>query len=137
MALDEDTKVIGKPGEESTVADLSVGQTVVVSGLEGEAAQTVMVENIPEGRASASACRRPDCTGDPRPPGYPFPMEEDKGRDVRVEAGIDPEDPWRLNEVVRRRRLREDGRRPLAVNLAEGLALTEFLSTFTGSARDS
>jgi hypothetical protein len=45
-------------------------------------------------------------------------------------------DPWRANEEARRRRLREDGRRPLAVNLAEGLALTEFLSRFTGSARD-
>ena len=44
-------------------------------------------------------------------------------------------DPWRLNEEVRRRRLREDGQRPLAVNLAEGLALSEFLGTFTGSAR--
>ncbi len=44
-------------------------------------------------------------------------------------------DPWRLNEEVRRRRLREDGRRPLAVNLSEGLALSEFLSTFAGSAR--
>jgi hypothetical protein len=44
-------------------------------------------------------------------------------------------DPWRVNEESRRRRLREDGRRPLAVNLAEGLALSEFLSTFTGSAR--
>jgi len=47
------------------------------------------------------------------------------------------EDPWRDNEEARLRRLREDGRRPLAVNLAEGLALSEFLSTFTGSARDS
>jgi len=46
-------------------------------------------------------------------------------------------DPWRANEESRRRQLREDGRRPLAVNLAEGLALTEFLSTFTGSARRS
>jgi hypothetical protein len=45
--------------------------------------------------------------------------------------------PWRLNEEARRRRLREDGLRPLATNLAEGLALSEFLSTFTGSARDS
>lgn len=45
-------------------------------------------------------------------------------------------DSWRLSEEVRRRRLREDGRRPLAVNLAEGLALSEFLSTFTGSARE-
>ena len=44
-------------------------------------------------------------------------------------------DPWRVNEEARRRRLREDARRPLAVNLAEGLALTEFLSRFTGSAR--
>lgn len=47
------------------------------------------------------------------------------------------DDAWRLNEEVRRRRLREDGKRPLAVNLAEGLALSEFLSTFTGSARRS
>jgi hypothetical protein len=47
------------------------------------------------------------------------------------------EDPWRANEKSRRRQLREDGRRPLAVNLAEGLALSEFLSTFTGSAKHS
>jgi hypothetical protein len=46
-------------------------------------------------------------------------------------------DPWRENEESRRRQLREDGRRPLAVNLAEGLALSEFLSTFTGSAKRS
>jgi hypothetical protein len=45
------------------------------------------------------------------------------------------EDPWRVNEEARRRQLREDGRRSLAVNLAEGLALSEFLSTFTGSAQ--
>jgi len=46
-------------------------------------------------------------------------------------------DPWRINEEARRRQLREDGRRPLAVNLSEGLALSEFLSKFTGSARNS
>jgi hypothetical protein len=59
--------------------------------------------------------------------------------DHALRADSDPKiaDPWRLNEEVRQRRLREDGRRPLAVNLAEGLALSEFLSTFTGSARDS
>jgi hypothetical protein len=45
------------------------------------------------------------------------------------------EESWRLNEVVRRRRLREAARRPLAVNLAEGLALSEFLSSFRGAAR--
>jgi hypothetical protein len=47
------------------------------------------------------------------------------------------EDPWRANEESRRRQVREDARRPLAVNLAEGLALSEFLSTFTGSAKHS
>jgi hypothetical protein len=41
-----------------------------------------------------------------------------------------------MDDEARRQQLREDGRRPLAVNLAEGLALSEFLSTFTGSARD-
>ena len=44
-------------------------------------------------------------------------------------------DPWRLNEEARRRQVLEDAKRPLAVNLAEGLALSEFLSTFTGAAR--
>jgi hypothetical protein len=44
------------------------------------------------------------------------------------------QDPWFANEEARRRQLREDARRPLAVNLAEGLALSEFLSTFTGAA---
>jgi hypothetical protein len=47
------------------------------------------------------------------------------------------EDPWRANEDSRRRQLRADARRPLAENLAEGLALSEFLSTFTGSAKRS
>jgi hypothetical protein len=31
--------------------------------------------------------------------------------------------------------VREDAKRSLAINLAEGLALSEFLSTFTGAAR--
>jgi hypothetical protein len=46
-------------------------------------------------------------------------------------------DTWRDNEKARLRQVREDARRPLAVNLAEGLALSEFLATFTGSARRS
>lgn len=41
----------------------------------------------------------------------------------------------RSNDESRRRQLREDALRPLAQNLAEGLALSEFLSTFTGAAR--
>lgn len=54
-----------------------------------------------------------------------------------IRAGHRRDDAWRLNEEVRRRRLQQDGKRPLAVNLAEGLALSEFLSTFTGSAKHS
>jgi hypothetical protein len=56
--------------------------------------------------------------------------ETDRGR-------AEEPNPWRVNEESRRRQLREDGCRPLAVNLAEGLALAAFLSTFTGSARRS
>ena len=44
-------------------------------------------------------------------------------------------DPWELNEVVRARRVRDDAKRPMAVNLAEGLALSEFMSRFKGAAR--
>jgi hypothetical protein len=44
-------------------------------------------------------------------------------------------DEWRTDDAVARRRLREQARRPLAVNLAEGLALSEFLATFRGAAR--
>ncbi|MBA2505981.1 MAG: hypothetical protein H0V29_08565 [Thermoleophilaceae bacterium] len=47
----------------------------------------------------------------------------------------DRHDPWRLNEIVRARRLREDARRPMAVNLDEGLRLSEFLASFAGAAR--
>jgi hypothetical protein len=54
---------------------------------------------------------------------------------VRPEGKLRQADQWRDNELSRRRQLREDGQRPLAVNLAEGLALSEFLSTFTGSAK--
>jgi len=64
-------------------------------------------------------------------------MAATAGRPDRHGAGTGADDPWRLNEESRRRQLREDARRPLAVNLAEGLALSEFLSTFTGSARKS
>ena len=56
---------------------------------------------------------------------------------VRSAVGHEAFDPWKANEEARRRQLREDGRRSPAVNLAEGLALSEFLSTFTGAARRS
>lgn len=52
-----------------------------------------------------------------------------------VPAEKNSDDPWRVNEQVRRKRLREDGKRPLAENLAETIALSEFFATFAGSAR--
>jgi len=58
---------------------------------------------------------------------YPHP--------VTAERAEPKHDPWRANEEARRRQVREDAKRPLAVNLAEGLALSEFLSKFTGAAR--
>jgi hypothetical protein len=38
-------------------------------------------------------------------------------------------------DAIRARRLREDARRPLSVNLAEGIALSHKLMRFTGAAR--
>ncbi len=43
VALDGDTEILAGPGSDSTVDDLAVGDTVVVSGTEGEAAKSVMV----------------------------------------------------------------------------------------------
>lgn len=40
-------------------------------------------------------------------------------------------------EAARVRQLREDARRPLGVNLAEGIALSHKLMRFTGAARSS
>jgi hypothetical protein len=37
-------------------------------------------------------------------------------------------------EAVRVQRLREDARRPLSVNLSEGIALSHMLMRFTGAA---
>ncbi len=40
-----------------------------------------------------------------------------------------------IGDAVRARRLREDGRRPMGTNLAEGIALSKMLARFTGAAR--
>lgn len=40
-------------------------------------------------------------------------------------------------EAVRVRRLREDGKRPISVNLAETIALSHKMMRFAGSARHS
>lgn len=45
--------------------------------------------------------------------------------------------PAAAAEAVRVRRLREDARRPISVNLAEGIALSHKLMRFTGAARST
>lgn len=47
------------------------------------------------------------------------------------------EDPWLENKRAAKQRIREDASRPLGVNLAEGLAHSEFLLSFVGILRKS
>lgn len=46
-----------------------------------------------------------------------------------------PEEHWEENAEAARRRIREDAKRPLGVNLAEALELSEFLLNFKVRAR--
>jgi hypothetical protein len=46
-----------------------------------------------------------------------------------------PKDAAEEAEAVRVRRLRDDAQRPMAVNLAEGIALSHKLMRFVGAAR--
>ena len=43
VTVDADTKVLGKPGEQTSIGNLEAGQQVSVSGPEGEAAKAIMV----------------------------------------------------------------------------------------------
>lgn len=43
IPVDDETQVLGKPGEKTTVDDLEAGQQVSVSAPEGEAAKAIMV----------------------------------------------------------------------------------------------
>jgi Domain of unknown function (DUF5666) len=43
VAVDSDTEVMGKPGDETSLSDLEAGQQVSVSAPEGEAARAIMV----------------------------------------------------------------------------------------------
>lgn len=51
------------------------------------------------------------------------------------QASKTPKDTAAEAEEVRLNRLREDARRPMSVNLAEGIALSHKLMRFVGSAR--
>ena len=62
---------------------------------------------------------------------YGVPMES-----FRQSPG-EPRDAATVAEEVRVKRLREDARRPMNVNLAEGIALSHQLMQFTGAARRS
>jgi hypothetical protein len=43
IPVDSETKILAKPGEESTLGDLAVGQQVTVSGPDGGTAESIMV----------------------------------------------------------------------------------------------
>jgi hypothetical protein len=53
------------------------------------------------------------------------------------QPGVASKDAAAEAEAVRRQRLREDAKRPMSVNLAEGIALSHQLMRFTGAARSS
>jgi hypothetical protein len=48
-----------------------------------------------------------------------------------------PRDPAAIAEAIRVQRLRDDARRPMSINLAEGIALSHKLMQFVGTARHS
>jgi len=50
---------------------------------------------------------------------------------------VEPKDAATVAEEVRLKRLREDARRPMSVNLAEGIDLSHQLMRFTGAAHRS
>ena len=62
---------------------------------------------------------------------YRVPMESPR------QSPGEPKDAATAAEEVRVKRLREDARRPMNVNLAEGIALSHQLMQFTGAARRS
>ncbi len=51
-----------------------------------------------------------------------------------ADEAIQKPDGPATNEAERVRRLRQDARRPISVNLAEGIALSHKLMRFTGAA---
>ena len=54
--------------------------------------------------------------------------------DRREQKGLSPTE---AAEAMRLQRIREDARRPISVNLAEGIALSHKLMRFSGAARKS
>lgn len=75
VAVDSDTEVMGKPGEETALSDLETGQQVSVTAPEGEAAQAIMV--LPKKGDIAAAGFKGGPMGPP--PGAPPALDERKG----------------------------------------------------------
>lgn len=75
VAVDSDTEVMGKPGEETSLGDLEAGQQVSVTAPEGEAAQAIMV--LPKKGDIAAASFKGGPMGPP--PGAPPALDERKG----------------------------------------------------------
>jgi hypothetical protein len=75
VAVDSDTEVMGKPGEETSLGDLETGQQVSVSAPEGEAAQAIMV--LPKKGDIGAAGFKGGPMGPP--PGAPAAPDERKG----------------------------------------------------------
>lgn len=59
---------------------------------------------------------------------------DDPLKEIEQYLGRSPEEHWRDNELERVRKIRADAKRPLGINLAEGLALSEYLAAFRGAA---
>ncbi len=53
------------------------------------------------------------------------------------QSGDTPKGPAAAAEAIRVQRLRDDARRPMSINLAEGIALSHKLMQFVGTARHS
>jgi hypothetical protein len=51
------------------------------------------------------------------------------------QSGEAAKDPAGAAEAIRVQRLRDDARRPMSINLAEGIALSHKLMQFVGAAR--
>lgn len=68
IQVDDGTDVLGKPGTETTLADLEAGQQVSVTATEGEAAKTIIV--MPKKGELPKGGR-----GGPMPPPGTPPME--------------------------------------------------------------
>jgi hypothetical protein len=70
VAVDSDTEVMGKPGEEASLSDLETGQQVSVTTPEGEAAQAIMV--LPKkGDIAAAGLKGAPMGPPPGAPGIP------------------------------------------------------------------